>query len=279
MRRLAAFCRGKETPSLFNSHTFYVFTKKIQKIENDSITFRIMFMEKYNKNSDTSYALGTTLTFELLKRKANQAKRIYISPKQKRDATYESIVAMARKNQIPVIENNEKIFRQLSEKDNCMVIGEFQKWNSSLSENEDHIVLVNPSNKGNLGTILRSAAAFSIRGIAIISPAADAFDPKTVRSSMGAIFSVPFRYYDSFGTYQKEMGERNYYPFMLQAKEFLGNETILKPYSLIFGNEATGLDSSFLKVGTPLKIPQSSDVDSLNLDNAVSIGLYEFSKK
>ncbi len=236
-------------------------------------------MEKYSKNSDASYALGTTLTIELLKRKSHQAKRIYISPKQKRDVTYESIVTLAKKNQIPVIENNEKIFRQLSDKDNCMVIGEFLKWNDSLNSNENHIVLVNPSNKGNLGTILRSAAAFSMKGIAIISPAADVFDPKTVRSSMGAIFSVPFRYYSSFEAYQKEMGERHYYPFMLQAKEYLGSETILKPYSLIFGNEATGLDSSFLKVGTPLKIPQSSDVDSLNLDNAVSIALYEFSKK
>ena len=160
-----------------------------------------------------------------------------------------------------------------------MVIGEFLKWNDSLNSDENHIVLVHPSNKGNLGTILRSAAAFSYKGIAIISPAADAFDPKTVRSSMGAIFSVPFSYYDSFESYQKEMGERHYYPFMLQAKEYLGSENILKPYSLIFGNEATGLDSSFLKIGTPLKIPQSSDVDSLNLDNAVSIALYEFSKK
>lgn len=253
--------------------------KKFRKIENYPITIRIILMEKYSKSSDTSYALGTTLTFELLKRKANQAKRIYISPKQKRDATYESIVVMARKYQIPVIENNEKIFRQLSEKDNCMVIGEFLKWNDSLNKNENHIVLINPSNKGNLGTILRSAAAFSIRGVAIISPAADAFDPKTVRSSMGAIFSVPFHYYGSFEAYQKEIGERHYYPFMLQAKEFLGNEPILKPYSLIFGNEATGLDPSFLKIGTPLKIKQSSDVDSLNLDNAVSIALYEFSKK
>lgn len=236
-------------------------------------------MEKYSKNSDISYALGTTLTFELLKRKIAQARKIYISPKQKRDDTYLSIKKIAQERGVSVIENNEKIFRQLSEKDNCMIIGEFQKWNETIDPKENHIVLVNPSNKGNLGTILRSAAAFSIKGVAIIAPGADVFDPKTIRSSMGAIFSVPFHYYDCFASYQIENPNRRFYPFMLQAKKYLGEETIQNPYSLIFGNEATGLDPSFLEIGTPLKIPQSSDVDSLNLDNAVSIGLYEFSKK
>lgn len=234
-------------------------------------------MDKYDKTNDTSYALGTTLTFELFQRKKDVAKRIYISPKQKRDDTYRALLALAKENQAPVIENNEKIFRFLSEKDNCMVIAEFQKWSDSLNEKENHIVLVNPSNKGNLGTILRSAAAFSYHDIAIISPAADIFDPKTIRSSMGAIFSIRFHYYASFEEYESKNQGRHLYPFMLQADQFLGNQFIDTPYSLIFGNEAAGLNPSFLKTGTPLKIPQSSLVDSLNLDNAVSIALYDFS--
>jgi len=47
-------------------------------------------------------------------------------------------------------------------------------------------------------------------------------------------------------------------------------------FSLVFGNEATGLDDSFLKVGTSIFIPQSPDVDSLNLTIAVGIGVYTF---
>ena len=49
-----------------------------------------------------------------------------------------------------------------------------------------------------------------------------------------------------------------------------------KLFSLVFGNEATGLDDSFLNVGTSIMIPQSSDVDSLNLTIAVGIGAYVF---
>ena len=235
-------------------------------------------MQKYEKNSDVSYALGTTLTIELLKRKISLVKRIYISPKQKIDETYNLITSLAKEKNITIITNNEKIFHQLSDKENCMVIGEFYKWNDDLNINKNHIVLINPSNKGNLGTIIRSAAAFSINEIAIIAPAADIFDPKTIRSSMGAIFSVHFSYFSSFSEYQKLYNERHYYPFMLQTNNYLESQKIEEPFSLILGNEASGLPSSFLNVGTPLKIRQSNTVDSLNLDNAVSIALYEASK-
>lgn len=232
-------------------------------------------MIKYDKNSPLSYCFGTTLTFELLLRKGDSAKKVYISPKQKRDETYDKLVALCQTLKIPVITNNEKIFA-LADKDNVMVIGEFEKFTSSLDPLANHIVLVNPSNLGNLGTILRSGAAFSIGGVAIIRPAADAFDPKAVRSSMGAIFSLPFAYFDKFEDYEALMGTRHLYPFMLQAKTKLPDLKKEKPYSLIFGNEATGLPDSFLQKGTPVIIPQSSKVDSLNLDNAVSIALYSF---
>jgi len=232
-------------------------------------------MNKYDKNDTISYCYGTTLCFELLLRAPEEALNLYISSKQKRDETYDKLVALARVNGIPVIENNEKIFR-LADKDNVMCIGEFRKFNKPLDPTKNHVVLVNPSNMGNLGTILRSCAAFSVGGLAIIKPAADVFDPKCVRSSMGAIFSVPFHYYASFDEYQKSNLTRSIYPFMLKAKTSLKEAKKKEPYSLVFGNEATGLDDSFLEVGTPLIIPQSSKVDSLNLDNAVSIALYGF---
>ena len=232
-------------------------------------------MNKYDKNDPVSYCYGTTLCFELLLRAPEEAINLYVSSKQKRDETYDKLVALARVNHIPVIENNEKIFR-LADKDNVMCIGEFKKFNKPLDSTKNHVVLVNPSNMGNLGTILRSCAAFSIGGLAIIKPAADVFDPKCVRSSMGAIFSVPFHYYDSFAEYQQSVLGHSFYPFMLKAKVSLKEAKKKEPYSLVFGNEATGLDDSFLSVGTPLIIPQSSRVDSLNLDNAVSIALYGF---
>ena len=67
---------------------------------------------------------------------------------------------------------------------------------------------------------------------------------------------------------------------MLQAKVNLSTITSLNGnYSLVFGNEATGLPREFLNIGTPVIINHSDKIDSLNLPIAVSITLYEFTKE
>ena len=65
---------------------------------------------------------------------------------------------------------------------------------------------------------------------------------------------------------------------MLKAKTNLKDIMPIDNYSLIFGNEGSGLPDSFLDVGTPLIIRHTKNIDSLNLDNAVSIALFEFTK-
>lgn len=235
-------------------------------------------MAKYEKNGEVSYALGTTLALELLMRKPKAATRLYISPKQKKDDTYQKLLSIARSLPIPVIENNEKIFRELSDKENCMVIAEFSKFETPLEKETNHVLLVNPSNMGNLGTIIRCCAAFGVLDLGIILPAADRFDPKCIRASMGAIFNVRTQAFSSFEEYQAAYANHACYPFMLQAKTKLGDAHPASPWTLIFGNEATGLDASYLSVGEPLIIPKTDLVDSLNLDNAVAIGIYEFAK-
>ena len=65
---------------------------------------------------------------------------------------------------------------------------------------------------------------------------------------------------------------------MLNGENQLTVSNCPKPelFSLVFGNEATGLDDSYLNEGTSIIIPQSPDVDSLNLTIAVGIGTYMF---
>ena len=235
-------------------------------------------MKKYKKSDLESYTLGTTLTLELLNKKIEYVKRVYIHSKQEHNDAYNKIIKICNDNKIEVI-YSDKIINTLSDKENCYVIGVFQKYEMNLTKNTNHVVLVNPSNMGNLGTIIRSSVGFNIHDIAIIRPGVDMFDPKVVRSSMGAIFNINIRYFDSFDDYYKEFNNRNFYPFMLKAKESL--QTIKKSdevFSLIFGNEGAGLPDTFLQVGTPVIIKHTKDIDSLNLDNAVAIALYEFTK-
>ena len=138
-------------------------------------------------------------------------------------------------------------------------------------------LLHQPGDSGNVGTILRTALGFGIEDVALIRPCVDVFDPKTVRASMGSLFRLRVRVYPDFETYREEMGERDYYPFMLDASIPL-TEALEQPVrsrrTLIFGNEGHGLPPFFASVGQPVRIPSNEKVDSLNLAIAAGIGIY-----
>lgn len=229
-------------------------------------------VKKYRKDGDVSYALGATVAMELMKRRPHDVRAVYVSPKSNVDA----VVDRAREIGAAIIES-EKAFNILSPKENCFVIAEFGKYDSKISGDKHHVVLVNPSNAGNLGTVIRDVAAFDCADLAIIRPAVDPFDPKTVRASMGTLFDVNFELFDSFDEYAARF-DREFVPFMLcgspfRDKSFETNGQA-KKYSLVFGNEATGLPQEFSRFGA-VRIEQSQNVDSLNLSTAVAVALYK----
>jgi len=235
-------------------------------------------IKKYKNSFQTSYALGTTLVFELLQNRSVKTTKIYIHPSLNKDETYNKLISLCHTLGIQH-EESIKPFNILSSKENCYVIGEFEKFERLLVEG-NHIVLVNPMDAGNIGTIMRSALGFGFKSIAIIKPAVDIFNPKVIRSSMGSIFSLNIEYFDSFDEYRLRFPNNSIFPFLLQAKTSLTNVVVPKKnYSLVFGNEASGLPREFLNIGTPLIIKHSNKIDSLNLPIALSIALYEFTKK
>ena len=131
-----------------------------------------------------------------------------------------------------------------------------------------------------MGTIIRTAIGFGIKNLAIISPGVDVFHPKTIRASMGALFRINCQYFNSFEEYEAAYPKHEFFCFMLNAKRQLTVDTCPKPelFSLVFGNEATGLDDSFLQKGTSIIIPQSEEVDSLNITIAAGVGMYLFTQ-
>lgn len=229
--------------------------------------------ERYKRDSAISYALGTETVIELLKRRPDCARTVYIHPDFRAGEGKKLIETLCADNSV-YMEYGEKPFNILTQKENCFAIGSFEKYAAPLDPSRDHIVLVNPSNAGNLGTIIRTASGFGLPDIAVISPGADFFDPKTIRASIGAAFSVRSEYFASFDEYIAKYGERTAYPFMLKAKNRLSDVIFQHPASLIFGNEAAGLPDSFLSYPDTVVIPHSNAIDSLNLPIAAGIAMY-----
>ena len=92
-------------------------------------------------------------------------------------------------------------------------------------------------------------------------------------------FSLRVRTFDSFEDYQTVYGKRSFFPFMLDASVPLEQavRTVTDgPWTLLFGNEGTGLPPEFAGMGQPVRIPSNEKIDSLNLAVAAGIGIYAF---
>ena len=105
---------------------------------------------------------------------------------------------------------NDKTIERISLKGKHLAVGVFSKYNSPIKPEENHLVLVNPSDMGNIGTIARTMIGFGLANLALIRPAADYFDPRGIRASMGAIFHLNIEYFDSLSDYKKTYNNNLY---------------------------------------------------------------------
>lgn len=233
-----------------------------------------MPLKKYDKKLDYSYTYGVFPTLDLLKHKKECILKVVLNSKGTRNEGYHELETACKKLNIP-IEYDTKAILSISVKENTYALGVFKKFETELNSNTDHVVLVNPSNTGNIGTIIRTMAGLGFKDLALIKPAVDIFDPKVVRSSMGSLFTINFQYFDTFEKYLETTDKnRNLYTFMLGGTKNINDVKFNAPFSLIFGNESQGLENSFIKYGQSVYIPHNKDIDSLNLSIAVGIGLY-----
>ncbi len=236
-------------------------------------------LEAYSHQLDYSYAPGIFPSHALLNARPELARRLLV----RSDAVEsEGVRALMEKCAALNVrtETADRALERISRKENCYAALVFDKFSCELSQTGNHIVLVNPSDMGNLGTILRACLGFSLPDLAIIRPAADVFDPRVVRASMGALFSMRVGLFDSFEAYRAAYPEHALYPFMLDGSLPLPQacRAAKAPWSLVFGNEATGLPPRFAQLGQPVRIPQSDAIDSLNLAIAVSVAAYAFTQ-
>lgn len=235
-------------------------------------------LEAYKRNLDYSYAPGMFPSMEAMKKAPHLVRRLLLSSRAAEGEGVEKLTALARANNIR-IETADKALSRISGKENCFAAAVFEK-QPAILQNGDHVVLHHISDAGNLGTILRTALGLGFHDIAIIRPATDVYDPKVVRSSMGALFSLRVREYDDFNAYRAEFPDHQLYPFMLDGSVLLEEaaKQIIRPCALVMGNEGSGLPAEFAELGRAVRIPHSDDIDSLNLAIATAIGMYTFKK-
>ncbi|MBM7035190.1 TrmH family RNA methyltransferase [Vibrio ulleungensis] len=145
-----------------------------------------------------------------------------------------------------------------------------------LKKGERCIYLHEVQDPGNLGTILRSLAWFGQFRLLMSQNSVDPFNPKVVRSSMGAIFHLPIEQ----GVELEELNQRFKRFAYLDMQGDKVNSSQFADYDCyLFGNEARGVPKQALADcnAQPFTIAGSGKIDSLNLASAVNICAYQLS--
>lgn len=230
-------------------------------------------LRRYDKDLSYSYTFGVFPTLELLTHRPERVRQVVAHSRGERGEGVALVAERCALHGVPFTTDDRAVER-LAHKGNVYVFGVFEKYAATLSQEENHVLLVNPSDNGNLGTVARTMLAFGFRDVALLEPAVDVFNPHVVRASMGATFALRFGYFPDLGAYRAAFSHR-LYPFMLGASRQLGEVTFRPPYTLTFGPEGAGLPPEYAGVGEAVVIPQGPLVESLNLGVAVGVALYE----
>lgn len=129
---------------------------------------------------------------------------------------------------------------------------------------------------GNLGAMLRTAAAAGMKQVFTSAGSASAWSPKALRAGMGAHFALDI--YENTDLAALINGaEVPVFATSLQANKSIYNVDLAKPTAWIFGSEGSGVSAKLLKLckDSLVIIPQHSGVESLNVAAAAAVCLFE----
>ena len=179
---------------------------------------------------------------------------------------------------VDVEEVSTSVMKAMSETENpqgiLAVLNEFQL---PIPESPNFVLIPDQiRDPGNLGTLLRSAAATGVRAVLVPPETTDAFAPKVLRSGMGAHFKLPIHSmsWDEIGEVIKLAGLQVLIADM--DGQSCWEADLSQPVALVIGSEAEGASESARKLASQtISVPMAGEMESLNAGVAGSVLMFE----
>ena len=175
-----------------------------------------------------------------------------------------------------------KVFQVLSDvktPQGILAVIEKKNTNTALDFSQDIIIALDDiQDPGNLGTILRTVDSAGLHQIILSKNSADAFNPKVVRSTMGAIFRVNIIIAENLEEMLKQ-AQKNKFEIMVTSLDTPNSiyDIKYKNKVIVIGNEANGVSKPIQDMADKkVKIPMLGKTESLNASVAASIMIYEY---
>ncbi len=148
----------------------------------------------------------------------------------------------------------------------------------SLDADDNLLVLDRIQDPGNMGTLIRTAAAAGYRAIIAMSGTVDIYSPKVLRATAGMIFEIPVIYVTGEETLRdilKRSGRRIAVTSVDGGVPYY-EEDLSKGVALIIGNEGSGVSEAMLEMAdVKVTLPMRGRIESLNAAVAAAILMYE----
>lgn len=145
-----------------------------------------------------------------------------------------------------------------------------------------YLLLENIQDPGNLGTMFRTGEGAGVDGIFMSKETVDLYNPKTIRSTMGSIYRVPFLVAEELGETLKRLKADGVclYAAHLQGTAPYDAFDYRKPCGFLIGNEGNGLtDATAGMADSYIRIPMQGQVESLNAAVSAALLMYECSRQ
>lgn len=140
------------------------------------------------------------------------------------------------------------------------------------------LLLEDIQDPGNLGTMIRTCEGAGADGVIMSRGTADIYNPKTIRSTMGSLYRVPFFYTQDLGEIVKQLQDNQIkvYAAHLKGEHFFDETAYEGGSAFLIGNEGNGLRKETADLADCyLKIPMEGSLESLNAAVAAALLLYQ----
>lgn len=194
---------------------------------------------------------------------------------------------------IPVESVSEEVFKKIS--DTCTpqgILFVMEQFSHSLKDmlmqakasskttgcEPIFLILEDIQDPGNLGTMLRTAEGAGASGVILSKGCVDIYNPKTIRSTMGSLYRVPFAYQEDFGEAIRMVKASGItvYAAHLAGEQYFDRIRYRGGSAFLVGNEGNGLKKETAdQADMYLKIPMAGSLESLNAAVAAALLLYQ----
>lgn len=255
--------------------------QSISSKENELVKHIKKLKDKKERDISNEYVIeGVKLLKEAIAEDAKIKKVIICDDCEKTEIISKEIMyEIAKYDCVYVTKKIFKYISEVQEPQGILAIVGKNSTNSEIDYSQDIIVALDDvQDPGNLGTILRTVDSVGVTQILVSKGTADSYNPKVVRSTMGAIFRIRIIECEDLEKTLKEIKKHKYKIVVtsLQTENSIYDINYNKKV-IVIGNEANGVEKNIQDIADEkIKIPMIGKTESLNASVATGIVLYEY---